>query len=66
MESGIIMGIPNQKSVSSLLHNYEILQYGYYSDSDKTTMKKLIPMEVNMLELKKSLSERQMFNYEVF
>lgn len=41
MESGIIMGIPESKTVSSLLHNYEILQYGYYSDSDKTTMKKL-------------------------
>ena len=38
MESGIIMGIPNQKPFH---HNYEILQYGYYSDSDKTTMKKL-------------------------
>ncbi len=59
-------GDSESKTVSSLLHNYEILQYGYYSDSDKTTMKKIIPMEVNMLELKKSLSERQMFNYEVF
>ncbi len=34
-------GDSESKTVSSLLHNYEILQYGYYSDSDKTTMKKL-------------------------
>lgn len=31
--------------VSKLLKDYELLQYGYYSDSDKDTMSKLFKME---------------------
>lgn len=30
--------------IKTLLKNYELLQYGYYSDSDKATMKKLFKM----------------------
>lgn len=31
--------------VKKLLNNYELLQYGYYSDSDKETMSKLFKMQ---------------------
>ena len=31
-------------NINKLLENYEYLQYGYYSDSDKDTMRKLFHM----------------------
>ena len=33
-----------QGNINKLLENYEYLQYGYYSDSDKDTMRKLFHM----------------------
>ena len=32
-------------TVKELLQNYEYLQYGYYSDRDKTKMKQLFSMK---------------------
>ena len=38
-------GSDETEEESELIDNYKILQYGYYSDSDKETMSKLFGME---------------------